>query len=408
MNCLRKQNTIYFHKLNHPKVVSEFLYELQSGLNAGYSEFGFDFKEVDLIFPNAVVPISGILEYYRKENNLEFLDFDLPYAIENCGLFNPYTIESLVDPVDEPLNKVWKFNQFEHVFLLVNSYIDELSKIDQFTEGVLNGIEWSLNEVMDNVLQHSDTSYGFVMGQIHRNSNHIAFCIFDSGRGIFNSLKNSNYRPKSPIDALTLCIKEGVTRDKKIGQGNGMYGLSEIVKSNNGALTIVSNKVSMHLNAKDVKFFKNLPTISFQKGCTTIDFQLDYNNSIDLDSILKKNLSSSGFVNYRLEDLENDAGEIEYVIYEKAKGFGTRKSGLKVRNEIINIHTETKRPINLDFKGVNLVSSSFADELVGKLVIHYGFIGFNNIIRLRNMNDLVQTIVQRSVSQRIIENNNPT
>ena len=52
---------------------------------------------------------------------------------------------------------------------------------------------------------------------------------------------------------------------------------------------------------------------------------------------------------------------------------------------------------------MNLISSSFADELIGKLVLEYGFFGFNNVIRLKNMNSLVQTIVQRSVSQRMAE-----
>ena len=74
---------------------------------------------------------------------------------------------------------------------------------------------------------------------------------------------------------------------------------------------------------------------------------------------------------------------------------------MKTHKEKLN--TLLNQTIILDFRGVNLISSSFADELIGKLVLEYGFFGFNNVIRLKNMNSLVQTIVQRSVSQRMAE-----
>lgn len=99
--------------------------------------------------------------------------------------------------------------------------------------------------------------------------------------------------------------------------------------------------------------------------------------------------------------MENDKGSIDYLVAERAQGFGTRKSGERVRNDVLNIYEQTKTSINLDFKNINVISSSFADELVGKLVIKLGFFGFNNVIRLKNMNPLVQSILQRSVAQRM-------
>ena len=55
---------------------------------------------------------------------------------------------------------------------------------------------------------------------------------------------------------------------------------------------------------------------------------------------------------------------------------------------------------------INIISSSFADELIGKLVTEFGFYGFNNIFKLKNMNANVQSIVQRSVAQRMMESFN--
>ena len=83
---------------------------------------------------------------------------------------------------------------------------------------MLDSIEWALNEVMDNVIQHSNSSHGYVMGQLHTNRKYIAFTVFDTGQGIYNSLRQSEHAPRNSIDAITLAIKEEVTRDKKIGK----------------------------------------------------------------------------------------------------------------------------------------------------------------------------------------------
>jgi len=90
-----------------------------------------------------------------------------------------------------------------------------------------------------------------------------------------------------------------------------------------------------------------------------------------------------------------------YKLSEQSSGTGTREAGERIRNEIVNLRNETCSPVELDFTGVSVVSSSFADELIGKLVAEYGFFGFNQGFRLKGMNSTVQSIVNRSVSQRM-------
>ena len=111
----------------------------------------------------------------------------------------------------------------DDVQALVDAYLDAVSRSTVCQQGVIQGLEWCLNEVMDNVLQHSDAPYGYVMGQIHRTSQHMAVCIYDFGQGILNSLRTSEHAPNNAVDAITLALKEGITRDKNIGQGNGMW-----------------------------------------------------------------------------------------------------------------------------------------------------------------------------------------
>lgn len=111
-------------------------------------------------------------------------------------------------------------------------------------------------------------------------------------------------------------------------------------------------------------------------------------------------------VNLKLESLEDNSGNINIDLHSKESGVGTRTSGEKIRNELINIYKQSSKNISLDFANINIVSSSFADELIGKLVTEFGFYGFNNIFKLKNMNSIVQSIVQRSVAQRMMESYN--
>ncbi|HMO32876.1 MAG TPA: DUF4325 domain-containing protein [Lacibacter sp.] len=403
MSVTRQLNKIHITSLDHPRIVSRFLFEVQEIIRRGYSEVEIDFSQIESVFPNAAVPVSGLIDYYQKQG-ISISRLDQAGIITSVHLLDPLVPRSRGEINSlNILNKVWRFTASEQVFWLVSAFMEELPKLDKFQEGVLTGLEWCINEVMDNVIQHSGESGGFVMGQIHKSTKHVAFTIFDYGIGIYNSLKGSNSEIRHPIDAITLCIQEGVTRDRKTHQGNGMYGLHQVVKFNEGRLTITSNNGSYFLRRDSALTFRKIPSISRERGCTTVDFQLDYDNIVPISEALKFNGQSYEMINLRLENMENNSGEIVYDLKNRANGYGTRQSGERVRNEIINIINEVNSLLIIDFSDIAVISSSFADEVVGKLVVEFGFFGFNNIIRLKNMNPFIQAIVQKAVSQRLAE-----
>jgi hypothetical protein len=122
--------------------------------------------------------------------------------------------------------------------------------------------------------------------------------------------------------------------------------------------------------------------------------------------LIKQALGGYEPVNLKLESLEDNVGNIIVDLHSKESGVGTRKSGEKIRIELINIYNQSSKNITLNFANIKIISSSFADELIGKLVSEFGFYGFNNIFKLKNMNTNVQSIVQRSVAQRMMESFN--
>ncbi len=94
---------------------------------------------------------------------------------------------------------------------LVTAFVNTIRENTEVEKGVTSSIEWCLNEIMDNVLQHSVSGISYVMGQVHREKKRVSICVFDMGVGIYGSLKKSKYFPRTPIDGLTMALQEKVT-----------------------------------------------------------------------------------------------------------------------------------------------------------------------------------------------------
>lgn len=146
------------------------------------------------------------------------------------------------------------------------------------------------------------------MGQLHTTRKYLAFTIFDSGQGIYKSLRSSSdHAPRNELDAITLAIKEEVTRDKSIGQGNGLFGLHSIIKQGKGRLVITSGRGSYMYESGQTKTFNSIPCFWKAPG-TIIDFQLDYSKDLSLDKALVFRGKQYDIVNVKVENLEDESG----------------------------------------------------------------------------------------------------
>ncbi|MDD4729268.1 MAG: hypothetical protein PHN55_11035 [Dysgonamonadaceae bacterium] len=288
--------------MNHPVNVSLFLKSLYHGAKHGYSGFLIDFSGVNTAFPNVCVPIAGVIQFYQNMGFIFKFNDNMPEYLKRSYIDNPLYVEENEHLLNRtPLDIVWRFRNSEDVKNLVDAYINSVSRDIECQKGVIEGLDWCLNEVMDNVIQHAKNDSGYVMGQIHKTSQHIAFCIFDSGQGIYNSLKDTVHAPRNPIDAITLAIKEGVTRDKSIGQGNGMWGLHQIIRHNSGRLVVSSGSGSYMMTGEEIKTYSGLPYISRENGSTTIDFQID----TDIEISISNALGGYQPLNLRIENIED-------------------------------------------------------------------------------------------------------
>jgi len=201
-----------------------------------------------------------------------------------------------------------------------------------------------------------------------------------------------------------MCIKAGVTRDKHVGQGNGMNGLFSLVKEGSGRLVITSGRDSYeYVNGRGEIKEGRFQHPTNQCLSTTVDFQLDYSHDISIDKVLTFQGKTFKFTNLYSENLENEYGELVFKITDISEGTGTRDSAIRLKNEIVNLISANSQIAVLDFEGISVATSSFIDELVAKLFVEFGLFQFNQRIKLINMSTLLQQTLQKSVIQRIME-----
>lgn len=401
---IRNGNHIIIMAMDTPFVVSWFVSCLKKAIyKAGYQDIVIELPQNITYYPNVAVPICGIIEYYRVVKGIDF-------SIEDKNRYNNKSILSLYQPekdineLSRPLSKVWRFTTTQEVYEIQKRLIGELRKEEIFADGVLEGLEWSINEVMDNVLNHSHSDAGFIMGQLHKTTKHVAFTVFDAGIGIYNSFQGSEFNVRNNIDALSLCIQEGVTHDPKLGQGNGLAGLFSLIKEGNGLLNIASGRDTYsYFNGEACPHLNQNNPISPDRGCTSVDFQIDYSRDVSIDKVLTFQGRSFSFTNLFIDDLEGELGHLCFKVAEMSEGTGTRESAMRLKNEIINSIKGKGLIAEMDFSGIEVVSSSYIDELIAKLLIELGLFQFNRRIVLKNMSDLLQKTLQKSVVQRIIE-----
>jgi len=348
---------------------------------------------------NVCAPIAGIIDYHRSNGIKIHVNCPRTSYVNHVRIYNPIKIEESSSDIS-PFDKVYSFSSEEGVSKIVAMYSLALRQGDTLENGVIQSLEWCMNESIDNVLQHSMSKKGFVMAQLHKQNKTFNFCVFDTGIGIFNSLRDSKHAPPNPLSAIQLAMRERITRDEKIGQGNGLWGLSQIIKETKGRLLISSGGARYEYDRSTEKTILSGDfNLGKDNGTTMIDFQIDYSSPIDVAQAL------NGYVplDFWLEKHENDRGDIILDIAKESNGTGTRKSAEKMRNIVINCLKENYCTVNLDFQNVSMLSSSYADELIGKLIAIFGFSKFMEHIVVSNLNAFNAAIVNRSVGQRMAQ-----
>lgn len=404
-NVARENNRITIYRMDHPRCASDFIISVNAALRAGFTDIELNVDcGHNALFPNACVPIVAAIDNYRINYGITFnvnvIGSDK--MIENTRFLNPIVLTTEeINQLPSPMNMVIEFSTYDQVYAFTQRCIHYISRQTDCEEGTLDGLIWCINEVMDNVTVHSECTHGYVMAQFHKQANRIAICVADAGVGIFNSLKNSKHIPKKPIDSLSLAVQEGVGDGR--GQGNGLYGLYQIIRHNEGTLTLTSSGASIMVTKTGIENkYEGIPSVSSTTPGTVVDFQMNLNKKVDLQTAFST-IGGHDTIDFELESMMDDNNTIQYDVFEHCQGTATREAGRLLRNDVINTIRRANASVCLDFSKVATVSSSFIDEFIAKMFVGLGMVQFNQTIKVKSMNDTVKFLCERSLYMRIYE-----
>ena len=355
------------------------------------------------VCPHDIVPLVAVADFYRRSG----IDFTLsaPDGTEISDAIAGFTAGRLAPdperPPVSPFGRVWRFSSFEEQNAIVNAMTLQLGKTALLGKGVKESFIWCLNEVMDNVLTHSardGRASGYVMATVASEAGRLKVCVFDLGIGLRASFEGSAYAPADDYDAITLALKANVTSG--IGQGNGLWGLHELIRrAEDGSVSIASGDAAYLFSPKD-GVDGRVPHVLFPgfAGTTLVDFRMALGGKIDIGEVFHDAMPP---VDLWQEAHEVEDGAVRYGVLEISGGSGTRPSAAALRTLAENAIENDGKKVVLDFDGVEFCSSAFIDELVGKLLVRYGFLGFTQKVSLVNVRGLSAQLVNHSIVQRL-------
>jgi hypothetical protein len=217
---------------------------------------------------------------------------------------------------------------------------------------------------------------------------------------IGQTLRSSDLQISSDVDALSKAIEQGVTRDKSIGQGNGLYGSYQIAIKSGGNFSVHSGNATLYYSPNagmhTLKEYVAMPG-------TIVVCAIDYANPLLLEEALDiktRHFSPVDMVEIKYES--TDDGNIIFVLKNESDSFGSRNAGTPVRNKLKNLVSFLEdNKVVVDFSGIHLVSSSFADEVFGKLFLDLGPLNFSTKLEFTNVDATVKLLIDKAIVQRM-------
>jgi hypothetical protein len=396
---VRKGKLFFIDNLERSADLSALLGEIEFVFkNPQTREVVLYFKTRFRPFPNIATPLACAIDHLRRTGRVVRINetFD---ELEETSYSAPMTL-ALEIPADEvPVGKVWRYESPAEITKLLDRTLHFLSSRLQWERGTLHALEWSLYELLDNVFQHAEVPAGYFMFQIQQERRRLSYCIADQGRGILSSFYGSKIKPASAVDAITLAVKKGVTRNPVTNMGNGLWGAAEIVSKSKGQLTISSGGAALYFNRVTGKSqsIPHIKVLDRERPGTFIDAQVDASVSVNMTDMFDYLAVP---INLRLENLEDDSGAIRVKLKDMRFGVGTRQSGNFTKAYVANLLTQSEAPLVLDFEGVGIISSSFADECIAKLRIQLGSELYGNRIRFNGLNETTTAIIRSALAER--------
>jgi len=164
----------------------------------GERDIILDFSKCKHVLESGMLPLIPIINKHVAKRRVKF-QLRLPKDEKIQAQFSKCNWAHLIDPThyvyDESATSTHcpalRYRNAEEQSACVDKILSVVMKSAPLTRDVLKAIEWSLNEITDNVLNHSGATAGYVQATWFRENQVIEFVVADAGIGIPASLKQT-------------------------------------------------------------------------------------------------------------------------------------------------------------------------------------------------------------------------
>lgn len=379
-----------------------------------YEDIILDFEQATFVSAPFILPIVMMCRRYRLDN----IDFELILPSLQAGarlmqntdwahLIEPEKYGSMAGANLRNLSATAFVNaaqSHEAVDFSIRVMMGMVSGLDR---NRISALQWAIDEVVDNVLNHAGSPVGGILQVMtYPKRRQIEFYVCDAGVTIPQSLRSSAYGFNNDAIALRESINEGVTKNKQTNRGNGLYGTFRCCEVSGGEFDILSGRVALHNRpaSRHQSAYTNVRTsaIPFNGTFVRACISWDYHRLLE-DALVFKGKAHVPSFDIIEKYYEADDDSILFKANEESPSFGTREAGREARTKAENLMNNYSVPVTFDFRDVNVISSSYADEVFGKLLLEVGTDKFNVLCRFTNLNRTVKLLIDRAVRQRLPE-----
>lgn len=415
VRCRRVDDQLIFSNRLDELAVRQFNQAVGDARKEGKAGFTLNFYDATVAYPDAMLQLIASVDRFRRRN----LTFNamLPENRRLRNLFQNTNWAHLLAPTMFVPSSVSsdrhlparRYGSAEEQKRVVDDILEVMLRAMEVDRTVLDGLEWSLNEITDNVLNHANSEKGgIVQLTTLRDRSRVRFAVVDSGRGIPASIREGYPHLKRDIEAVGEAIKQGSTRSSDVGQGNGLAGALRISALSGGVFRVVSGRAEVTARHPpdtpeyDQQVHGRPASEAFRGTCVVCEISVA--GSLDLDEALNFSGGHTGFGYIDAEYVDGSSKEICLPLAKETAGFGSRKAGQALRIKAINLlRAEPSARLILDWRDVPSISSSFADEFVGRLFVELGPTHYMERVKAVSMEPFARKIVDRAIKQRVAQ-----
>ena len=352
-----------------------------------HQQVTLDFAECQALTPAAMLPLLPVVAGYREAAGASF-DLVEPQddalkqqliASNWAHFINPerYPLQPLAD-ARPPARQ---FTTAAEIAPIIDDALAAATSQPGVERGDAAALEWAIYELADNVLRHAESpTGGFAQTTLNQESKRMELVVADGGVGLAGSMRIRDHE-----QALTRAVAK-----------DGLLGSFRIAKLSGGEFELNSGFALLHASRSGPDEYKTRKRRIRYSG-TVVRCEV----AIDNPDLLARALSFPNRSHEPRPDNEAATATLS-ITTEAAQEIGSRAGGERVRGTVEQ-HLRENRSVTLDFSNVPMISSGFADELLGQLFINLGPRAFMSRIQVRGANPVIDGLIDRAIMRQVRE-----